>query len=77
VLKLVSRNPIAPEEHGEVEKIESHRKLDTGCMEYLVKWKKFSADSNQWIHESNFDDLEPITTYWKKRPKFKVSFGKT
>jgi hypothetical protein len=33
---------------------------------YLVKWKDPSL-MPQWVSEHDFDDLTPISTYWKKK----------
>ena len=65
-LKVVSsqddNNP-----HQEVEKILNHRfNPATNSYEYLVKWKEFDDDENNWEPESSFDTLDVINKYWKK-----------
>jgi hypothetical protein len=53
--------------HKEVEKILNHRfNQATKSYEYLVKWKEFDDDENNWEPESSFDTLDIINKYWKK-----------
>ena len=65
-LKLISSDPIFDSVSFEVESILDHRPTEDGY-EYLVRWKRFSADQDSWEPASCFDDEDTITTYWKRR----------
>ena len=55
--------------HFEVEYIVDHREEGTNGFSYLVKWKGFDNSDNTWVKGRDFDSLEPIQYYWKKRAK--------
>ena len=68
-----STNFIDKDEHFEVESILDHRMSpDQHTHEYLVKWKNYSASSNSWITDEDFDGLKMIKAYWKKNTKPRV-----
>ena len=51
----------------EVEKILNKRKNpETDQIEYLVKWKGFDHDENEWVPTENFDELKIINEYNEK-----------
>jgi hypothetical protein len=53
--------------HQEFENILNHRfNQATKSYEYLVKWKEFDDDENNWEPELSFDTLDIINKYWKK-----------
>lgn len=47
-----------------VEKILAHRKEGPGFA-YLVKFKGYDEEYNEWLPAANFNDLKIIATYWK------------
>jgi hypothetical protein len=56
----------AMDDHYEVEKVVDHKLLEDGAgYEYLVKWKGYASDANQWVKAVDFGSLVPITKYWK------------
>ncbi|CAF0856919.1 unnamed protein product [Brachionus calyciflorus] len=54
--------------HEEVEEIIKHRKRN-GKIQYLVKWKDFPDDQNEWVNEDDFDTTEIIEEYQRKITK--------
>jgi hypothetical protein len=49
----------------EVEEILDHKTDDDGHPLYLVKWKNFSADFNEWVRYEHFHDVAIIQQYRK------------
>ncbi|KAL6070358.1 Chromomethylase [Balamuthia mandrillaris] len=49
----------------EVSKVLDHHG-PTNRREYKVRWKGYSPKYDLWIPVKNFDDLQPVNTYWKK-----------
>ena len=67
VLKLVHQDLVIPGLPGivaHVDKILEHREID-GEKEYLVRWKNLSADLNEWVKHSDFNDLDPFYSITK------------
>jgi hypothetical protein len=58
------------EMHLEVERILDHRMKD-GVIEYLVKWKDYGDEENQWRTVKDFDSLRIIKEYWKGKEELK------
>ena len=50
------------ENHYEIEKILEKRK-ENDETQYLVKWKSFSSDHNEWVPESQFSDFRKINEF--------------
>jgi len=50
----------------EVESVIDHRSRQ-GVLEYLIKWKGFGEEENQWKSAQDFDGLATIKRYWKNR----------
>jgi len=50
------------ENHFEIEKILDKRK-ENNEIQYLVKWKSFSSDHNEWVLESQFSDFKKINEF--------------
>jgi hypothetical protein len=46
----------------EIEKILDKRK-ENNEIQYLVKWKSFSSDHNEWVPESQFSDFKKINEF--------------
>ena len=71
-LKLISHEEvIALDADGnelksyEIEAILNHRGPPTK-REYLVRWKHFSSDFDEWVEQSQFNATETLRDYWKK-----------
>ena len=64
-LKLISYAPDSSSQSYEVQAILNHRGNYNSC-EYLVKWKN-SSFKDAWIKHTDFDDLDIIRRYWKRR----------
>jgi transposase InsO family protein len=62
-LKLVSPTTPFALESAVVDTILDHKKTQLETL-YLVKWKDPSI-TNEWVPEHAFDDLAPISRYWK------------
>jgi hypothetical protein len=65
-LKLVSKDSMYDEASFDVEAIIDHRGPENQ-REYLVKWKHFGPEYNDWIPTKNFDDIALVTQYWERR----------
>ena len=66
-LKTVLVDPIEDEQHRyEVEAIIDHR-ADGKDYEYLTRWKGFDSSEDLWLKPSQFDDVNTIVRYWRKR----------
>ena len=57
---------IGGEEEYEVEALVGHRRRGRG-MQYLVKWVSYSTASNEWISETNLENLPDILKAYKER----------
>ncbi|RKP18571.1 hypothetical protein ROZALSC1DRAFT_6338, partial [Rozella allomycis CSF55] len=67
-LKLFYQPAINQGEVAEVQNIVDHAICnETNENLYLVKWKKLTAAHNQWVKESDFNDLAPIQKFWKEK----------
>ncbi|GJJ69417.1 hypothetical protein EMPS_01763 [Entomortierella parvispora] len=53
----------------EVEKVLNHREPPGGGVEYLVKWKGYTAKDNTWEPIRNFFETKCIEDYWKTRDR--------
>ena len=54
----------------EVEMIYAHREVKSGRgkrLEYLVRWKGYGPEHDEYVPENNFDSMEPINKYWATR----------
>jgi hypothetical protein len=60
--------------HLEIDRIIDHR-MRKGIIEYLVKWKNYQEEENQWRTVEDFDGLQPIRNYWKEK-QLKERFAK-
>jgi transposase InsO family protein len=70
-IRPVSTTHNEQEPSFEVERIIKH-KQEEGIKFYWVKWKGYDSNSNSWVAEKDFDDLEMIRDYWKElTPKAK------
>ena len=57
---------INKEEEYEVEKVKKYRKQERG-MQYLVHWKGYGDEHNQWIAETGLPHTkEVIKDYWMR-----------
>jgi len=57
---------INKEEEYEVEKVRKHRKCGGGT-QYLVHWKDYGGEHNQWIAETGLPHAkEAIEDYWTR-----------
>jgi hypothetical protein len=65
-LKLVSKDSMYDEASFDVEAIIDHRGAENQ-REYLVKWKHYGPEYNDWIPTENFDDIALVTQYWERR----------
>ena len=54
-----------PKESYEIEKIIDSRN-NKGKLQFLVKWKNYSDEENEWIGEEMFDTVEIIDEYFKR-----------
>ncbi|KAI8091676.1 hypothetical protein BDF21DRAFT_332706 [Thamnidium elegans] len=54
-------------ESFEVENILDHKGLVVEDSMYLVKWKNYTDEENQWLHYSRFDEYKIIDEYWKRQ----------
>jgi hypothetical protein len=68
-LKLVSHSAANNETiSAVVDKILDHGNDDsTGKKTYLVQWTQKGPEFNEWVKESDFDDLTPINAYWQAK----------
>lgn len=70
-LKLVSKEEVVDSNVGnleksyEVEAIMDHRG-SVRNREYLVRWKHYSSDWDDWIPSNKFNDVNIIRKYWKR-----------
>lgn len=71
-LKLISQDEVIElDDEGnemksyEVEAIINHRGTPTK-REYLVRWKNYSSDWDEWIDQSQFNATDTLRDYWKK-----------
>jgi hypothetical protein len=49
-----------------VQKVLDHRDTNTsGVFEYLVQWRGYDDEDNEWIHQSGFNDTACLDKYWK------------
>lgn len=44
---------------------------------YLVSWKGYGKSANSWVVEDDFNDIEVIRTYWKKKLESRSPRGST
>ena len=54
----------------EVEKVLGHREVKRGKksrIEYLVRWKGYDIEYDEYVPEENFNSKEPIRKYWAGR----------
>jgi hypothetical protein len=51
--------------HFEIEAIINHRG-DHRNREYLVRWKNYSSEWDEWVSAANINATETLRTYWKK-----------
>ena len=54
----------------EVEKVLGHRDVKRGkksLREYLVRWKGYDIEYDEYVPEENFNSKEPIRKYWASR----------
>jgi hypothetical protein len=51
----------------EVEAIINDRLDKNSKFEYLVKWKNYDDSYNDWVPVKNFDTMETIREYWKRK----------
>jgi len=65
-LKLVDREPI-DERSYEIEAVLNHRETVDGPPEYLVRWKGYDSAWDEWVPFANFDDIECINDYIRRR----------
>ncbi|GAA5817936.1 hypothetical protein MFLAVUS_011515 [Mucor flavus] len=70
-LKLISHDEvIALDDEGneiknyEVEAILNHRGSPKN-IEYLVRWKNYSSDWDEWLPTDHFNDVDCLRKYWK------------
>jgi transposase InsO family protein len=70
-LKLVQRDSVA-EPSYEIESVIDHRFMDDGSVEYLVHWEGYSDDDDEWIPYENFDDVECISDYFRRRGEIPI-----
>jgi transposase InsO family protein len=64
-LKIISYAPDSTQTSFEIDAILDHRGEVNYDRAYLVKWKH--DHPNSWIPERDFDDVDCITQYWKRR----------
>lgn len=71
-LKLISQDEVIEvDDEGkeiksyEVEAILNHRGTPTN-REYLVRWKNYSSDWDEWINQDQFNATDTLREYWKK-----------
>jgi hypothetical protein len=43
--------------------------MNKGTIEYLVKWRGYGSEENQWRTTADFDSLKVIKQYWKGKVK--------
>ena len=64
-LKIISHAPDDKQASFEVDAILDHRGTVNYDRSYLVKWKH--DHPHTWIPEQDFNDLDCISSYWKRR----------
>jgi hypothetical protein len=71
-LKLISKDEVIELDdegneikHFEIEAIINHRG-DHRHREYLVRWKNYSSEWDEWVSAANINATETLRTYWKK-----------
>jgi hypothetical protein len=75
VLKLVSSEIPFSQDSTVVDHVLDHKRTNIETL-YLVKWKDQSL-MNQWVSEHAFDDLGPISAYWKAKGSPKAALRPT
>ncbi|CDH61576.1 hypothetical protein RO3G_15136 [Lichtheimia corymbifera JMRC:FSU:9682] len=66
-LKLISQDEVVPvDELYELEAIIKHRG-PPGNREYLVRWKGYGPEDDQWLEPDAFTDPDFIVQYWQRR----------
>ena len=66
-LKLISQDEVVPiDELYELEAIIKHRGKP-GNRQYLVRWKGYGPEDDQWLKPDAFTDPDFIVQYWQRR----------
>lgn len=68
-MKMITKDSGTPEDNAfEIEAIINHQGA-APRYKYLVKWKGYSDDNNSWVPAADFNDVDIIKKYWKRRPE--------
>ena len=65
-IKVIASTPLQDDKFYEVEAVLDHRG-QAPDYEYLVRWRGFNAEHDEWVSPAAFNDHRVVAEYWSRR----------